>query len=104
MPTEERRRPSARAMALVRTLVQRAYACGASGQIGRDIELTVNRSNEAERDLLAYLADLEAARDFYADPAHYGDTAKRIITADGSFANVCSVLADGGARARAVPQ
>lgn len=106
MTTDEPRRPSARATALVDDLRALAYglgwqdkAIGKEEQPPRELEVLRKRT-----DLLVYLADLEAARDalaFYADPAHYGDTAKRIITADGSFANVCSVLADGGARARA---
>lgn len=66
------------------------------GDISALMEEVKNLRKQCER----YIAAL----DFYADPAHYSDSAKRVITADGSFANVCSVLADGGARARAVPQ
>lgn len=117
--TDGPRRPSARATALVEKVVgateqqlaaerwaERSIALSTFTQEEREREVAKakRRSNAAMDVLLTYLAGLEAARDFYADPAHYGDSAKRIITADGSFANVCSVLADGGARARAVPR
>ena len=107
MPTDEPRRPSARATALVTTLIDACEAIGRQQTWAmRSPGMAVKtEAGESARDfLLAYLADLEETVDWYADPAHYGDSAKRIITADGSFANVCSVLADGGARARAVPQ
>ena len=87
------RRASARALALVVTYYR---------AVGRHaVTLDGMGVDDAERDLLAYLAALEAALDFYADPARYGDTAKRVLTADGDIADVCSVLADGGAIARA---
>lgn len=92
MTTDEPRRPSARAQQLLSDAI---VATARQDFVGY---------SRASRALLAYLADLEATVGWYADPAHYGDSAKRIITADGSFANVCSVLADGGARARAVAQ
>lgn len=98
------RRASARAMALAEALDCTSYDLGlldagklppvpAPGLLGRQ--------RAARADLLAYLAALEAALDFYADPARYADTAKRVLTPDGDIADVCSVLADGGAIARA---
>ena len=118
MPTDEPRRPSARATALVdedevasaevvraEQWVARVPLSPRSRELAwRNLEDALARYQATRAALLAYLADLEETVDWYADPAHYGDSAKRIVTPDGIFANVCSVLADGGARARAVPQ
>lgn len=91
MPTDEPRRPSALAEVLVTALIAHC----ASGDYGR---------SAASDDLYAYLADLEAARDFYADPAHYQDGATVHQDRLGEIIVTCSILADGGARARAVPR
>lgn len=83
------RRASARAMALVEAYYR---------AVGRHaVVLDGAGVDEAAGALLAYLAALEAARDFYADPARYE---YRRVGA-GPWLEKPAVLTDGGAVARA---
>lgn len=94
---DEPRRPSARATALVeRYGAAEAALLAALAGGGGDVPTVREGRASVHDDLLAYLAALEAVRDFYADPAHY------VWRPDDEFPGYATdVHTDRGDRARA---